>query len=70
MTTTIRVNGMTCGHCVAAVTSEVSKIEGVTDVAVTLDAGEVIITSESPVDEAVLRSAVDEAGYQYVGVSN
>jgi copper chaperone len=61
-TTTYQVNGMTCGHCMQSVTTEVKKIEGVTDVDVDLETGAVRITSEAPVDEAAFRAAVDEAG--------
>ena len=61
-TTTYQVNGMTCGHCSQSVTSEVKKIEGVTDVDVDLGTGSVRITSEAPIDDAVFRAAVDEAG--------
>lgn len=61
-TTTYQVTGMTCGHCVQAVTSEVSAIDGVTDVQVDLESGRVDVTGEDVTDEAV-RAAVDEAGY-------
>jgi copper ion binding protein len=61
-TTTYQVTGMTCGHCVQAVTSEVSAIEGVTDVQVDLESGRVDVTGDGVTDEAV-RAAVDEAGY-------
>ena len=65
-TTTYSVSGMTCAHCVQAVTAEVSGIPGVTHVAVDLAAGAVIVTSEPQVDVAAVRVAVDEAGYQLV----
>ena len=58
------VTGMVCQHCVTAVTEEVGAIEGVTDVQVDLAAGRVRITSDGPVDSAVLRAAIDEAGYE------
>jgi copper chaperone len=61
-TTTYQVTGMTCGHCVQAVTTEVSAIDGVTDVQVDLESGRVDVTGENVTDEAV-RAAVDEAGY-------
>lgn len=61
------VEGMTCGHCVASVTEEISEISGVTDVAVDLDSGRVEITSNTPVDDAAVRAAVDEAGYELIG---
>ena len=44
------VEGMTCGHCVAAVTEEVGQIPGVSDVSVTLEGGRLTVTSDAPVD--------------------
>ena len=65
-TTTWTVQGMTCGHCVNAVTEEISTIVGVTDVAVELESGLVTVTAEvDPTVEAVA-AAVDEAGYTLV----
>lgn len=61
---TYTVTGMTCGHCVSSVTEEVQEIPGVNAVDVVLDTGEVTVTSENPIDETVLRAAVEEAGYQ------
>ena len=66
-TTTVQVKGMTCEHCVNAVTQEVKKVNGVTGVDIDLDSGRVTIASESPVDQEALRAAVDEAGYELVG---
>ncbi len=66
-TTTIDVTGMTCEHCVKAVTSELSAIPGVTAVDVELHAGgitPVTITSESALDADKVAAAVDEAGYE------
>lgn len=63
-TTTYRVQGMTCGHCVGAVTSALTALDGVTDVSVDLDRGEATVTSEQPLDDATVRDAVDEAGYE------
>jgi copper chaperone CopZ len=60
---TYTVSGMTCEHCVRSVTEEISAIDGVTDVAVDLPTGAVAITSDRPLDEAHVRSAVEEAGY-------
>ncbi|TCO33314.1 copper chaperone CopZ [Kribbella steppae] len=66
-TTTYSVTGMTCGHCTAAVTEEISKLIGVKDISIDLVAGgtsAVHVTSESALDEAAVREAVDEAGYE------
>ena len=57
------VLGMTCGHCVSAVTSEVSKIDGVTKVEVDLHSGAVTVESDRPVDADAFAAAIDEAGY-------
>ena len=65
-TTVLTVQGMTCGHCVAAVTEEVSAIAGVTGVEVDLESGRVTVTADAdPAPEAML-AAVDEAGYTLV----
>ena len=57
------VTGMTCGHCVHAVTEEVSALDGVEDVAVDLDSGRLTVTSQAEIPYAVVAAAVDEAGY-------
>jgi copper chaperone CopZ len=64
-TQTFSVTGMTCGHCVSAVTSEIKEIPGVTDVDVDLVAGgtsTVTVASDQPVDETSVAAALDEAG--------
>jgi copper chaperone CopZ len=60
---TYAVTGMTCGHCVQAVSEELTRLPGVRDVEVDLDSGEVTVRSDGhlPLDE--VRAAVDEAGY-------
>lgn len=63
-TTTITVDGMTCGHCVNAVQTEVGKLAGVTDVSVDLTSGQVTIVAESTPDPVTLKDAVEEAGYE------
>lgn len=57
------VPGMTCGHCVAAVTEEVAKVSGVADVAIDLDTKLVVVTGTA-LDEASIRAAITEAGYE------
>ena len=63
-TQTWTVTGMTCGHCVASVTEEVSELPGVQDVDVVLETGTVTVTSSEPLDDDAVRAAVEEAGYQ------
>ena len=66
--TTYTVSGMTCGHCVQAVSIEVGKLAGVTDVEVDLATGAVTVTSDAPLEREAVAAAVDEAGYELVGV--
>jgi copper chaperone len=64
-TQTYPVTGLTCDHCVHAVSSEIKGIPGVTDVAVNLVAGgtsTLTVASEDPLDEAAVAAALDEAG--------
>jgi copper chaperone CopZ len=65
-TTTWTVSGMTCGHCVKAVTDEVSAIPGVSDVVVELESGLVTVTAETDPSVEVVAAAIDEAGYTLV----
>ncbi len=65
-TRTITVTGMTCGHCVAAVQTEIGRLDGVTHVEVDLASGAVTVDSQAPVSDQALAAAVDEAGYEVV----
>lgn len=70
VTTTYTVSGMTCGHCVGAVTEELQTLDGVSDVSIDLVAGgdsPVHVTSATALDPAAVRDAVDEAGYVLAG---
>ncbi len=60
-TTTYTVTGMTCGHCVAAVTKEIEALAGVVQVEVQLEAAIAVVTGTASTD-AIL-AAVVEAGY-------
>ena len=58
------VEGMTCEHCVRSVTEEVSEVPGVTAVEVDLAGGRVTVQGDA--DDAAVRAAVAEAGYEVV----
>ncbi len=66
-TATYTVTGMTCQHCVSAVTEEVSGLPGVTGVQVDLPSGGLTVTSDAPLDDDAVRAVVEEAGYEVVG---
>ncbi|MBX5440109.1 MAG: heavy-metal-associated domain-containing protein [Solirubrobacteraceae bacterium] len=59
---TYAVPGVSCEHCRAAITAEVSKVAGVEQVDVDLDAKRVTVTGTA-VDDAAVCAAIDEAGY-------
>ena len=64
-TTTYKVTGMTCGHCVNAVTSELTGLSGVSGVTVDLvpdGVSQVTVTSEGPLPAGAVTEALDEAG--------
>ena len=63
-TRTYTVQGMTCAHCVSSVTEEVREVPGVERVDVTIETGTVTVTTSEPLDDAAIRAAVEEAGYE------
>ena len=68
-TTAYGVDGMTCSHCVASVTEEITALAGTESVTVNLVKGgtsQVTVTSASELDPALVAAAVEEAGYQLV----
>lgn len=64
VTTTYRVEGMTCGHCAGAVDQELSALTGVCDVDVDLATGQVTVCSDRDLTRDEVSAAVDEAGYR------
>ena len=70
-TTSYQVTGLTCGHCVSAVTEELRALPEVNDVRIELVAGGVStlsVTSSQPLDEQQVAAALDEAGdYRLAG---
>ena len=64
-TTTLRLSGLTCEHCVAHVTEELKALDGVKNVSVVLHKGGqsgATVVSDVLLDDDALRDAVDEAG--------
>lgn len=68
MTTTLKIKGMSCGHCSQAVTEALEAVAGVTAVAVDLEAGQAVVTHDGGNIEA-MKEAVDEAGYEVTEVA-
>lgn len=64
--TTYDVDGMTCGHCVSAVESELGEVTGVKNVQIELVKGgtsHVTVFSDERLDDAAVSAAIQEAGY-------
>jgi copper chaperone CopZ len=62
-TVTYSVPAIHCAHCAMSIREEVSEVEGVDDVAVDLDS-KVVTIRGSELDDAALRAAIEEAGYE------
>ncbi|MEJ7555353.1 MAG: copper ion binding protein [Aquificaceae bacterium] len=67
MRKTLKVEGMTCAHCVESVKRAIYSIEGVSHVEVSLEEGKVQVHMEKEIPFHVLKSAVEEWGYRVVG---
>jgi len=62
----IKIRGMSCQHCVKAVTKALGGIDGIKDVSVDLEKGEATFTEEKPVDGALIREQIAKAGFDVV----
>lgn len=66
MKTTVKITGMTCGHCEGRVTTELSKISGVSELTVSAEKGEATFVSADAIEVGNLESAIRTAGYTFV----
>ena len=62
--TAIKVKGMSCNHCVMAVTKALNAVDGVANVKVSLETGEAVFEETKPVDMAVVREKIKKAGFE------
>jgi copper chaperone len=68
MSLELHVNGMSCGHCVAAITKALLALDSAAHVNVDLNGRKVLVESQNLTDEAV-RAAVESEGYEVVSVA-
>ncbi|MFZ0943444.1 MAG: heavy metal-associated domain-containing protein [Syntrophobacteraceae bacterium] len=61
---TVRVKGMSCQHCVKTVKKTLEEIDGITNVAVDLESGEVTFEETRSVDNELMRDKIKKAGYE------
>lgn len=62
-TTNLKIEGMTCGHCVRAVKQALEAVPGVQSATVDLDGGTAVVTHDETVATPALAHAVKEEGY-------
>lgn len=63
---TVKIKGMSCQHCVMAVTKALKEIDGLQDITVDLEKGEAYFKEIKPVDKAVIKDRIKKAGYEVV----
>ncbi|MBP6408400.1 MAG: heavy-metal-associated domain-containing protein [Fusobacteriaceae bacterium] len=68
MTTIIKINGMSCGHCSMAVKKALGQIEGVETVEVNLEEKTATISSTTSLDINILKEIIDDEGYEFIGI--
>lgn len=61
---TIKIKGMSCQHCVLAVTKALNEIEGIENVTVDLEGGEARFDETGPVEREMIRKRISDAGYE------
>lgn len=64
--TTVKIKGMTCGHCEGRVNTELGKLVGVTEVTANAATAEAIVTSAGALDGEQISAAVIAAGYKVI----
>lgn len=64
--TRIKIQGMSCQHCVQAVTNALSDLDGITNVKVSLENNEAVFDSSEDVDMEKIAQTIQEAGYKVI----
>lgn len=66
MMETLRIKGMSCGHCVKAVEKALGEVPGVQKVEVDLASGTATVNASGPLDMTLVRQKIEKAGYELV----
>ncbi|MBM3301972.1 MAG: heavy-metal-associated domain-containing protein [Deltaproteobacteria bacterium] len=64
MISTVKIKGMSCNHCVMAVTEALNEVQGISNVQVDLKSGKATFEHTGPTDTALIRQVVEQAGYE------
>ena len=65
MKANVKIKGMSCNHCVMAVTKALNQIDGISDVQVDLEKGEATFDHGTSVDMARIKQEIEKAGYEF-----
>ena len=68
MKKTMKIEGMMCPHCEATVKKALEALDGVSEAAVSHEAGEAVVELAADVEDGVLKQAVEEKDYQVLGI--
>ena len=68
MNKTIKIEGILCGHCEATVNKALESLDGVSAAEVSHTAGTAVVTLDKPVDDTVLKKAVEDKDYSVTGI--
>ena len=64
----ISIEGMSCGHCVKHVEKALGEIDGITDIHVSLEAKEAVVSMEREIPDENIKAAIEDWGYEVVGI--
>ena len=68
MEKTMKIEGMMCPHCEARVKKTLEAMEGVVEAAVSHVSGTAVVTLSAPIDNDVLKKAIEDQGYPVLGI--
>lgn len=69
MKTTVKVEGMSCGHCVKHVTNALLELEQASDVVVSLEAGTAAFSSNEEISDTAIKAVLEDAGYEAAAIT-
>lgn len=68
MIKTVKIEGMSCGHCTARVAAALGNLDGVDNVEMSLENKTAVITSSKDLSDDIIRETVDNTGFDVVGI--
>ena len=66
----IKIGGMSCENCARHVREALTKLEGVRKVSINIEGGQALVETAGAIDEAQIREAIEEEGYEVQGITS